>query len=369
MIPNPDFYQIGGCIQPDSETYVERKADDLLFNALTNGNFAYVLAPRQVGKSSLKVKAIKKLEQNNIICISIDLSAISYNNIPTKEWYYTIIYIIGRKFINSEEIKKWWKKHIKEEPNQMLYSFFETITSEFTDKKTVILLDEIDTLIDNTNQTPKFDSFYDTIEKCYKNRNKSNQLHNLNFAIIGTAIETELIQNTQNTLFKNGVAINPEPLKIENSKKLTKGIEHLIADKNKILKEVFAWTGGHPYLTQKLLQSISLTADEITDLESIVKLHVDLQFFNTKQQDANHNINNIENRIQTNKQNKKQTIELWEKVLENQQITFDQTNTAHKQLQISGLIKIETDNTIKPYNKIYTKTFNKKWIQNQKKQT
>jgi len=54
-------YQIGGSLNTDAPTYVKRKADDQIYQALKNGDFCYVLNSRQMGKSSLLYQFTMKL--------------------------------------------------------------------------------------------------------------------------------------------------------------------------------------------------------------------------------------------------------------------------------------------------------------------
>ena len=56
--PKAPEFQAGGTIRPGS-LYVRREADNILFNKLLEGTFCYVLAPRQMGKSSLRKKLRK----------------------------------------------------------------------------------------------------------------------------------------------------------------------------------------------------------------------------------------------------------------------------------------------------------------------
>ena len=46
-------FVVGGPVQVDEGTYLERPADEALLKACKKGDFAYVLACRQIGKSSL----------------------------------------------------------------------------------------------------------------------------------------------------------------------------------------------------------------------------------------------------------------------------------------------------------------------------
>mgnify|MGYP001794022444 CR=1 FL=1 len=60
----------GGSLSANDPTYVERPADQKLFQELLSGNYCYVLTSRQMGKSSLRVRTQRKLEEQDITCLS-----------------------------------------------------------------------------------------------------------------------------------------------------------------------------------------------------------------------------------------------------------------------------------------------------------
>ena len=60
-------FQSGGTLREGS-IYVKRPADTELLEALLRGEFCYVLAPRQIGKSSLLVRTEQQLEERNVQC-------------------------------------------------------------------------------------------------------------------------------------------------------------------------------------------------------------------------------------------------------------------------------------------------------------
>src|SRR5579872_2922391 len=80
-------FQSGGTLRPES-LYVERPADTELPEALRRGEFCYVLAPRQIGKSSLRIRTAQKLETAGIRCASIDLTSIGTSQLSPEQWYF-----------------------------------------------------------------------------------------------------------------------------------------------------------------------------------------------------------------------------------------------------------------------------------------
>ncbi|MEW6496337.1 MAG: AAA-like domain-containing protein [Cyanobacteriota bacterium] len=105
-------YQIGGSLPVDAPTYIKRQADTDLYENLKQGEFCYILNSRQMGKSSLRVRTMQRLQADGIACVAIDLTEISASEITPEQWYAGLIYNIVSHFSldYTFDLESWWSQ-------------------------------------------------------------------------------------------------------------------------------------------------------------------------------------------------------------------------------------------------------------------
>ncbi len=108
-----EFYVAGGTLRREAACYVTRRADDDLLAGLRQGKFCYALTSRQMGKSSLVVRAAARLREEGCGVAILDLTAVG-QNLSVEQWYRGLLDLMGQQLELEDELAEFWReqKHL-----------------------------------------------------------------------------------------------------------------------------------------------------------------------------------------------------------------------------------------------------------------
>ncbi|MCL1467518.1 AAA-like domain-containing protein [Argonema galeatum] len=173
------------------------------------------------------------------------------------------------------------------------------------------------------------------------------EYNRLTFAIFGVATPSDLIQDKNRTPFNIGKAIELHGFQFDEAQPLVKGLAIYTDNATEILKEILKWTGGQPFLTQKICDLVQTTSQENPNksltiptgmegfwVESLVQAKI---IHKWESQDEPEHLRTIRDRLNYNEQRKGRLLVIYQQILQGAEVIVNDTQE-HTELILSGLV-------------------------------
>ncbi len=393
------YFVAGGTLKTSAPSYIRRDADDSLFQHLSDGDFCYVLTSRQVGKSSLVTRVAERLRQEGVAVAYLDLNAFSGSSASRDQWYASLISNVGTGLGLGEVAKKF----VAEDENQSRLARWQSFLREVVLKElpgnVVIVMDEIDSVRAFNFST---DEFFASIRACYNARSRDDAFDRLTFCLVGSATPADLISDPRLTPFNIGERIQLRDFTLEESLSLHVGLECEIDQALRLLKRVFYWTSGHPFLTQYLCQQIVManrvaadqelnfdsaegepragvaseadvdrvcsktllsSQSEVDNLSTARKRLLDVKHsdYSSQSKSDSSEVNENEGESENNQERLAKRLSLYRQVLQGGKVSDDEKNAEIETLKLTGVVWAEKG-LLQVRNRIYAHVFDLNWI-------
>jgi len=233
-------------------SYIKRTDDDILFDTVLKKHLCFVHAGSQMGKTSLLNSTESRLSEKGITTVRIDFSEIC-DSVETKQWINNLCTKLKDGLNIEVDVPEWLNRHYGKDQTNALVTFFNSTIVKTIKTRLVVLFDNIDQLLSKNYEK----IFFESIHKIYTRIHRST-LNSITFVLFSSIpyndydnapdiqinkIELNLFTRAETTIFE-------------------RSLEDIYQGQGKqLFDHVYSYTGGHPYLTQRLCLAIVNTND------------------------------------------------------------------------------------------------------------
>jgi serine/threonine protein kinase/tetratricopeptide (TPR) repeat protein len=346
----------GGAIDAAKHAYVVRLADKEVFALLEKGEYVNVLCSRQMGKTSLIFRARMELNKVGVKTAYINVDAQLGTPGSAEEWYLGLLQSVTEELGLSVDVSAWWQSRTGT-ANQRLIEFFRYEVVADTSKPVVIIIDEID----STLKLPYTDDFFVAIRGMYNDRSREPAFEQIGFCLVGVATPNELIKDRRSTSYNVGRSIELKDFDpaLDDLGPLCRAVANDPQTGEALVRAVVYWTGGHPYLTQRLCDELTrLPKAGPKDLENLVERW----FPDVQEVRSDVHFDTILRFVQERISDRISALSLYRRIYSGHREP-DRTTHAHISLKLSGLVKRDLQGMFVVRNPIYRRVFTDRWAE------
>jgi hypothetical protein len=246
------IFHAGGALPSDHTTYVERQADRDALRAALNGDYLHIIAPRQIGKTSLLKRLAAKLSEMGWRCAYVDLSTLMDFSKPT--WYAEL----GRTLAPS--LTPGQIPQLANQVDLRRHLLDQALPWHNSQPRIALFFDEVEgaSKAHDFNGTPFSDTFFMTLRNLYIQRDTYNGT--IVVALAGAVNPSDLVKDPDISPFNVGQEIGLDDFTSTETRALTEHLAKLgMSMEESVHKAIHDWTNGHPYLTQRICVELETT--------------------------------------------------------------------------------------------------------------
>src|SRR5581483_3532220 len=354
---NRKVYTVGGTVQAGGGLYIERRVDAELTNLCRAGEFAYILTTRQVGKSSLMVATARKLKDEGILPVLVDLTRFGAE-VNSEQWYLGLLSRVVTSLLPGFDLMDWWESHTQFGHADLMIRFFQEVLLTQVSQRVVVFIDEVDT----TLSLPFADDFFAAIRAMYNYRVLGPEFGRLSFVLIGVANPNDLISDAKRTPFNIGQRIDLTDFTFEEALPLARFLGLPDKESEQVLRQVLKWTGGHPFLTQRLCREIAEQMREKWRKKDINAL-VDHTFLGPNARNDS-NLNAVRKLLieRVPAEYKDEILRTYLKVRRGQLVPDEEQSMIRSHLRLTGIVVRDKRGRLRVRNRIYGSVFDGAWV-------
>jgi hypothetical protein len=317
-----------------------------------------------MGKSSLKVQTMQRLQAEGVACAAIDLTRIGTSDMQPEQWYSSVIdsIVSSLDLYETFDLYSWWEEHHLLSYVRRFDKFIDEVLLTAIPQPLIIFIDEIDSVL---SLPFNLDDFFAFIRECYNRRSEKPDYDRLTFALLGVTTPSDLMQDKQRTPFNVGRPIELMGFQLHEADPLAQGLAAKSSDPTALMQAVLDWTGGQPFLTQKVCKLILSATDaasigeEAAWVDALVRSRV---IENWEAQDTPEHLKTIRDRLLLSGEERTgRLLGLYQQIVQQGEVGADDS-AEQVDLRLTGVV-VKREGMLRVYNRVYEQVFDHDWLE------
>jgi subtilisin-like proprotein convertase family protein/WD40 repeat protein len=265
VVDPAEFFVVGGPVDPERRCYVLRAADAALAVAVRGRRLCCVLGPPATGKTSLLLRAAHALPESGARAVFVPLKLL---DATTRPMPLAIAAHVATALELDIDVETWWRAAEPRVGESRLVEFFAQVVLTSTSQPVLVFHDDVETLLDRPGRV----ELLDAIIGCYARRDREPGFARLGFVLAGCTSLRPLLGGVGHDAASIGVqVVEPADFSSSEAYRLAVAFGGEPAHAQALMDRIHAWTGGHPYFTQKVARGVARKGGRLEDVERVVR--------------------------------------------------------------------------------------------------
>ena len=343
-----EFYVVGGPVLPDRSCYVERAADTALTVAVRARHLCCVLGARSIGKSSLMHRVARRLRDEGELVAVVDLVQIGVlaERGSGHGWGLGVAERVARELELDADVGPWWRANKKKDESERLAEFFWRVVLANTTAPITVFFDGLGA---TAAELPFLRELLAAVQSCYARRSAEPDFKRLSVVLVGSTSRRALAGSERSFPWAAADVIELDDFSETESYTLASGFGGEPEVAQALMDRVIVWTGGHPYLTQKVARSVSRKGGKLEDVERVVRE----QLLAPGAAESDPLLNHLRAWLTARAPGARRAAKLLRRLARGGKVTAPADPAVQERLQLSGVVEIDSHRRLAFRNRIF----------------
>jgi WD40 repeat protein/subtilisin-like proprotein convertase family protein len=301
----------------------------------------------------------RRLRHYGVEVATIDLAEVGARDIvdDVGRWYYSFAWRVVRELRLRPDLSVWWQERSGLTTLQRLRDFFLEVVLASTRQSVVIFLDRVEVLAEQREAWEIFDA----IRACFDARATEPEYQRLAFVMLGAPGARRLLAARQDSPFAISAPVSLGDFTPAELRHLLRGMPAPDGAATAIADQLWHWTGGHPYLSQKLCRAVARRAPTGSGDAALVDDCARRLFFGRNVGREDPHLSLVASRLLARTPGYASRLALFGRVSKGGRVPADPVQRAQRELLETGVV-VERDGVLAMRNRVYASVFSPLWV-------